>query len=107
MDILWQFYDTANPADAAIGPQAYDRHLYYRSVMIPLYVTWSLTDVVPLSPIALAYVNSAQHPQCLLSIYLTGSRPTRSELIFTGYVQCVHHTYNPIFLFSPPDYPLL
>lgn len=29
MDVSWQFGDAANPADAAIGPQGYDNHLYY------------------------------------------------------------------------------
>jgi hypothetical protein len=29
MDILWQYNDPPNPSDAAIGPQAYDHHLYY------------------------------------------------------------------------------
>ncbi|KAI0297453.1 glycoside hydrolase family 5 protein [Multifurca ochricompacta] len=29
MDILWQYNDPANPAEAAIGPQTYDHHLYY------------------------------------------------------------------------------
>lgn len=29
MDINWQYNDPANPADAAIGPQVYDNHLYY------------------------------------------------------------------------------
>ncbi|KAI0630905.1 glycoside hydrolase family 5 protein [Trametes polyzona] len=29
MDINWQFNDPANPADAEIGPQGYDNHLYY------------------------------------------------------------------------------
>jgi hypothetical protein len=29
MDILWQDDDPPNPSDAAIGPQAYDHHLYY------------------------------------------------------------------------------
>ncbi|KAH9034624.1 glycoside hydrolase family 5 protein [Lactarius pseudohatsudake] len=29
MDILWQGNNPANPADAAIGPQSYDHHLYY------------------------------------------------------------------------------
>lgn len=29
MDILWQYNNPANPADAAIGPQSYDHHLYY------------------------------------------------------------------------------
>ena len=29
MDINWQFNNPANPADAQIGPQAYDNHLYY------------------------------------------------------------------------------
>ncbi|KAI9440858.1 glycoside hydrolase family 5 protein [Lactarius indigo] len=30
MDILWQYNNPANPADAAMGPQSYDHHLYYR-----------------------------------------------------------------------------
>ncbi|KAI0249698.1 glycoside hydrolase family 5 protein [Lactifluus subvellereus] len=30
MDILWQYNNPSNPADAAIGPQSYDHHLYYR-----------------------------------------------------------------------------
>ncbi|KAJ7460773.1 glycoside hydrolase family 5 protein [Mycena latifolia] len=29
MDINWQFNDPPNPADAKIGPQGYDNHLYY------------------------------------------------------------------------------
>ncbi|KAJ7173673.1 glycoside hydrolase family 5 protein [Mycena filopes] len=29
MDVNWQFNDPPNPADAAIGPQGYDNHLYY------------------------------------------------------------------------------
>ncbi len=29
MDINWQFNSPANPADAQIGPQGYDNHLYY------------------------------------------------------------------------------
>ncbi|KAH9991164.1 hypothetical protein BJV77DRAFT_946662, partial [Russula vinacea] len=29
-DILWQSDDPPNPSDAAIGPQIYDHHLYYR-----------------------------------------------------------------------------
>jgi len=29
MDILWQYNDPPNPSEAAIGPQAYDHHLYY------------------------------------------------------------------------------
>ncbi|KAF7370971.1 Glycoside hydrolase family 5 protein [Mycena sanguinolenta] len=29
MDIGWQHNNPANPADAAIGPQGYDNHLYY------------------------------------------------------------------------------
>lgn len=29
MDILWQYNNPANPAAAAMGPQAYDHHLYY------------------------------------------------------------------------------
>ena len=33
MDINWQWGDSrANPADAAMGPQLYDNHLYYASV---------------------------------------------------------------------------
>ncbi|KAH9991331.1 glycoside hydrolase superfamily [Russula compacta] len=30
MNILWQYNNPANPSDAAIGPQAYDDHLYYK-----------------------------------------------------------------------------
>lgn len=29
MDVNWQHNNPANPADAAIGPQGYDNHLYY------------------------------------------------------------------------------
>lgn len=29
MDVNWQHNNPSNPADAAIGPQAYDNHLYY------------------------------------------------------------------------------
>ncbi|KAI6041889.1 glycoside hydrolase family 5 protein [Pisolithus marmoratus] len=29
MDINWQYNNSSNPADAAIGPQGYDNHLYY------------------------------------------------------------------------------
>ncbi|THU85502.1 glycoside hydrolase family 5 protein [Dendrothele bispora CBS 962.96] len=29
MDVTWQFNNPSNPADAAIGPQGYDNHLYY------------------------------------------------------------------------------
>jgi len=29
MDVSWQYNNPANPADAAIGPQGYDNHLYY------------------------------------------------------------------------------
>lgn len=29
MDVSWQYNNPANPADAAIGPQIYDNHLYY------------------------------------------------------------------------------
>jgi glucan endo-1,6-beta-glucosidase len=34
MDVNWQANTSqrANPADAAIGPQAYDNHLYYSYV---------------------------------------------------------------------------
>jgi hypothetical protein len=54
MDILWLYDNPANPADASIGPQAYDHHLYYRLVLNPLYVTCSLSNVVSFSIIALA-----------------------------------------------------
>jgi hypothetical protein len=29
MDVNWQYDNPSNPADVAIGPQAYDNHLYY------------------------------------------------------------------------------
>lgn len=32
MDIIWQDNNPSNPADAAIGPQNYDDHLYYSYV---------------------------------------------------------------------------
>lgn len=32
MDINWQFNDPPNPADATLGPQGYDNHLYYSCV---------------------------------------------------------------------------
>ncbi|KAF9234097.1 glycoside hydrolase family 5 protein [Melanogaster broomeanus] len=31
MDVNWQYNNPSNPADAAIGPQGYDNHLYYSS----------------------------------------------------------------------------
>lgn len=34
MDINWQYNNPANPADAAIGPQIYDNHLYYSWVLV-------------------------------------------------------------------------
>jgi hypothetical protein len=39
MDILWQYNNPANPAAAAMGPQAYDHHLYYRFAHVSLGVT--------------------------------------------------------------------
>ncbi len=39
MDILWQHNSPANPADAAIGPQSYDHHLYYRFGQVSLSIT--------------------------------------------------------------------
>ena len=34
MDVSWQWGDSrANPADAAIGSQIYDNHLYYSYVL--------------------------------------------------------------------------
>ncbi|KAG1771068.1 glycoside hydrolase family 5 protein [Suillus placidus] len=33
MDVNWQYNNPSNPADAAIGPQAYDDHLYYSSAV--------------------------------------------------------------------------
>ena len=57
MDILWQYNNPPNPSDAAIGPQAYDHHLYYRLVQVPLCVASYLIDVSSLPPIALVYVD--------------------------------------------------
>lgn len=37
MDVNWQFNDPANPAAAAIGPQGYDNHLYYSSVVAAFF----------------------------------------------------------------------
>ncbi|KAG2137638.1 glycoside hydrolase family 5 protein [Suillus cothurnatus] len=33
MDVNWQYNNPSNPADVAIGPQAYDDHLYYSSAV--------------------------------------------------------------------------
>jgi hypothetical protein len=30
MDVNWQYNNPPNPAAAAIGPQTYDNHLYYK-----------------------------------------------------------------------------
>jgi hypothetical protein len=59
MDILWQYNNPPNPSDAAIGPQAYDHHLYYRLVQVPLCVasSCSLIDISPLLRVALVYVD--------------------------------------------------
>jgi hypothetical protein len=59
MDILWQYNNPSNPSDAAIGPQAYDHHLYYRLVQVPLCAASScnLIDVSSLLSVALAYVD--------------------------------------------------
>ena len=65
MDILWQYNSPPNPSDAAIGPQAYDHHLYYRLVHVPLFAasSFNLIDVPPLLPVALVYVDdyTVQH----------------------------------------------
>lgn len=37
MDINWQNTNPPNPADAKIGPQVYDNHLYYRCVFISYF----------------------------------------------------------------------
>ena len=39
MDVLWQDNNPANPADAAMGPQAYDNHLYYQFAQVSLGIT--------------------------------------------------------------------
>lgn len=49
MDTLWQYNNPPNPSDAAIGPQAYDHHLYYRLVLVPLCVDCNRIDVSTLS----------------------------------------------------------
>jgi hypothetical protein len=48
MDINWQYNNPANPADAAIGPQIYDNHLYY-SLVLNLHFKlglWVCADLV-------------------------------------------------------------
>jgi hypothetical protein len=45
MDILWQYNDPSDPSEAAIGPQAYDHHLYYRLVRYTHSLSCTLTDV--------------------------------------------------------------
>jgi hypothetical protein len=59
MDILWQYNNPPNPSDAAIGPQAYDHHLYYRLVQVSFCAVSScnLIDVSSL-PVALVYVDN-------------------------------------------------
>jgi hypothetical protein len=57
MDILWQYNDPPNPSDAAIGPQAYDHHLYYRLVRVPFCVACNRIDVSSPLPVALGYVD--------------------------------------------------
>ena len=42
-DVLWQQNNPPNPADAAIGPQIYDHHLYYRFAHVYLRITAHLT----------------------------------------------------------------
>lgn len=37
MDVNWQYNDPPNPADAAIGPQGYDNHLYYSYGVRPFF----------------------------------------------------------------------
>jgi hypothetical protein len=48
MDISWQSDNPPNPANAAIGPQAYDRHFYYKLILILLYASCDLAKVVHL-----------------------------------------------------------
>ena len=58
MDILWQYNNPPNPSDAAIGPQAYDHHLYYRQVPVLLCVACNRIDVSSL--VALVYVDESK-----------------------------------------------
>ena len=76
MDILWQYNNPPNPSAAAIGPQAYDHHLYYRLVCVPLCLVCNQIDISSLPPVALAYVD--HHP-----IFLESS-------------QCVFDRVSPI-----------
>ena len=71
MDILWQYNNPPNPSDAAIGPQAYDHHLYYRLVHVSLCVTSSrnLIYFSSFPPVALAYVDD--HTVKLLNVFST------------------------------------
>jgi glucan endo-1,6-beta-glucosidase len=46
MDILWQHNNPENPANAAIGPQAYDHHIYYKLVLTLFYASFDLAKVV-------------------------------------------------------------
>ena len=39
MDIIWQYDNPPNPADAQDGPQTYDDHLYYSfGVSYPVHI---------------------------------------------------------------------
>jgi hypothetical protein len=62
MDIIWQYNRPSNPANAAIGPQRYDHHLYYRLVLIILYDSRNLAKVVSFSVTALACVDNILLP---------------------------------------------
>jgi hypothetical protein len=48
MNVFWQYNNPPNPSLAAIGPQAYDQHLYYRLVRVFLCVARDI-DVLSLS----------------------------------------------------------
>ena len=43
MDILWQYNNPSNPADAKDGPQGYDDHLYYSFGVSLLALTLFMT----------------------------------------------------------------
>ncbi|KAG6332032.1 hypothetical protein ID866_7059 [Astraeus odoratus] len=40
MDVNWQYNNPSNPADAAIGPQGYDNHLYYSYASLSIWYSY-------------------------------------------------------------------
>jgi len=62
MDVTWQWNNEGmNPADAAIGPQIYDNHLYYKYVSLSLFCWVRSNEVLHLAGV---YVQALVLKQC-------------------------------------------